>query len=320
MPWCPVCKEEYKDGIITCPECHATLVASLEEAEKGDYIDLLSFDNEPLVKKFTDYLNYSKISANYRKDTETNSYIISVLKKDATKAKKHFSAFYSVETSNALARNLDGYHKARALEAETDDELSWDRSETTDVESQESDTVDNAENCPTGVSCNMKSSEYVNKNDKLKDLASTIVVFSILGVAGLVLLLLELLNVTNFMNQMMMLLIVAIVVVGVPLVLFTSIKSYKTTKILAKEENELTAKLNDWMEHNFTKETIHRILYAQRVNAPQVPEEQLYLMLYQAMKKRVCDQFGDLDEAYLDYIVDEFYDSHFAEDTEEELL
>ena len=43
-------------------------------------------------------------------------------------------------------------------------------------------------------------------------------------------------------------------------------------------------------------------------------------MLYQAMKKRVCDQFGDLDEAYLDYIVDEFYDSHFSEDTEEELL
>ena len=320
MPWCPVCKEEYKEGITTCPECHATLVASLEEVEKSDYIDLLSFDNETLVKKFTDYLNYSKIPATYSKDTKTNSYIISVLKKDAAKAKKHFSAFYSVETSNALARNLDGYHEARALEDETDDELSWDRSESTDIESPVIDDTDDTEECPTGVSCNMKSSEYVNKNDKLKDLASTIVVFSILGVAGLVLLLLELLNVTNFMNQMMMLMIVAVVVVGVPLVLFTSIKSYKATKILAKEENELTAKLNDWMEHNFTKETIHRILYAQRVNAPQVPEEELYLMLYQAMKKRVCDQFGDLDEAYLDYIVDEFYDSHFSEDTEEEFL
>ncbi len=320
MPWCPVCKEEYKEGITSCPECHATLVDSLEEAEKGDYIDLLSFDNEALVKKFTDYLNYSKIAASYRKDTETNSYIISVLKKDSAKAKKHFSAFYSVETSNALARNLDGYHEARALEDETDDELSWDRSETTDVEISDVDDADDTADCPTGVSCAIKSSEYVNKNDKLKDLASTIVVFSILGVAGLALLLLELLNVTNFMNQMMMLMIVAIVVIGVPLVLFTSIKSYKATKILAKEENELTAKLNDWMERNFTKETIHRILYSLRVNAPQVLEEQLYLMLYQAMKKRVCDQFGDLDEAYLDYIVDEFYDSHFAEDTEEELL
>ncbi len=320
MPWCPVCKEEYKEGITSCPECHATLVASLEEAEKGDYIDLLSFDNEALVKKFTDYLNYSKITANYRKDTETNSYIISVLKKDAAKAKKHFSAFYSVETSNALARNLDGYHEARELENDTDDELSWDRSDTTDVDDSDVDDINDTDDCPTGVSCNIKSSEYVNKNDKLKDLASTIVVFSILGVAGLVLLLLELLNVTNFMNQMMMLLIVAIVVIGVPLVLFTSIKSYKATKILAKEENELTARLNDWMDHNFTKETIHRLLYSLRVNAPQVPEEQLYLMLYQAMKKRVCDQFGDLDEAYLDYIVDEFYDSHFAESPEEELL
>ena len=103
MPWCPVCKEEYKEGITTCPECHATLVASLEEVEKSNYIDLLSFDNETLVKKFTDYLNYSKIPATYSKDTKTNSYIISVLKKDAAKAKNHFSAFYSVETSNALA-------------------------------------------------------------------------------------------------------------------------------------------------------------------------------------------------------------------------
>ena len=94
------------------------------------------------------------------------------------------------------------------MEDETDDELSWDRSESTDIESPVIDDTDDTEECPTGVSCSMKSSEYVNKNDKLKDLASTIVVFFFFFVAGLVLLLLELLNVTNFMNQMMMLMIV----------------------------------------------------------------------------------------------------------------
>ncbi len=33
MPWCPNCKYEYKDGILTCADCGATLVSSLEEIE-----------------------------------------------------------------------------------------------------------------------------------------------------------------------------------------------------------------------------------------------------------------------------------------------
>jgi len=56
------------------------------------------------------------------------------------------------------------------------------------------------------------------------------------------------------------------------------------------------------------------MLYSLRVNAPGLPEEQLYLMLNQSMKKRVIDQFGEIDESYLDYIVDNFYDTHFSEE------
>ena len=31
MPWCPVCKNEYREGIERCAECKVTLVDSLEE-------------------------------------------------------------------------------------------------------------------------------------------------------------------------------------------------------------------------------------------------------------------------------------------------
>lgn len=316
MPWCPVCKEEYKEGITTCPECNATLVASLEEAEKSDYQDLLTFTDEKLAKKFTEYLQYSKIDAKYHNEKEKGEFIISVLKKDVAKAKKHFAAFYSVESANALSRNQDGYHAAKEIPAdETDDELSWDRSETaSDEEVSKEDDSASDEETAKACSCSRATGSYVPMAEKVSDLFSTLVVFSIFGVIGLVALILELVGVTHFMNTMMMIMVVAIVCIGIPVVLITTYKSYKKTKALTADEEKLTASLTEWMESVFTKETIHRMLYSLRVNAPGLPEEQLYIMLNQAMKKRVCDQFGEIEESYLDYIVDNFYDAHFTED------
>ena len=315
MPWCPVCKEEYKEGIETCPECNTPLVASLEEAEEADYHDLITFADEKLAKKFTEYLQYAKITAKYYEDKESQAYIISVLKKDVAKAKKHFSAFYSVETSNALSRNQDGYHDAKALEEdEIDDDLSWDRSNP----KSESDITTSVEGNETqACECKRPSKPYVPMSEKVSDLFSTLVVFSIFGVIGLVLLVLELIGVTHFMNTMMMIMLAAIVCIGIPAVLITTFKSYKKCKSQTEEEENLTSSLNAWMESVFTKEAVHRLLYSLRVNAPDLPEEQLYIMLSQAMKKRVCDQFGEIDDAYLDYLVDAFYDEHFSEDFDE---
>lgn len=311
MPWCPVCKEEYKEGITICSECNTVLVASIEEAEKSDYQDLITFTEETLAKKFTEYLQYSKIDAKFRSDKESGEFIISVLKKDVAKAKKHFSAFYSVESANALSRNQDGYHAAKEIPSdETDEELSWDRTEPSENVEQAEDDEEPAKACD----CRRAAGSYVPMAEKISDLFSTIVVFSIFGVAGLVVLVLELLGVTHFMNTMMLIMIVAIVCIGIPAVLITTIKSYKKTKMLADEEEKLTASINAWMESVFTKESVHRMLYSLRVNAPGVPEEQLYLMLNQAMKQRVIDQFGEIEEAYLDYVVDNFYDTHFTED------
>lgn len=310
MPWCPVCKEEYKEGIVSCPECNTPLVASLEEAEKSDYQDLIAFNDEKLAEKFTEYLQYSKIDAKYRDDKESGEYIISVLKKDVAKAKKHFSAFYSVESANALSRNQDAYHAAKEIPSdETDEDLSWDRSENTS-DTDASDGDEYVKSCD----CKRTTGSYVPMAEKTSDLFSTLVVFSIFGVVGLVVLILELLGVTHFMNTMMLIMVVAIVCIGIPAVLITTFKSYKKTKALTVEEEKLSASLTEWMESAFTKESVHRLLYSLRVNAPGLPEEQLYLMLNQAMKKRVCDQFGEIEEAYLDYIVDNFYDEHFSEE------
>lgn len=305
MPWCPVCKEEYKEGIITCPECKTELVDSLEDAKQADYQDLINFSDGKLAQKFTEYLQYSKIDAKVRYDKKSGSYIISVLKKDVAKAKKHFSAFHSVETSNAISRNQDGYHGASEIPSDESDNSENDTNSTAvDSPSDEDSDAGDTEK-PAGP--------YVSMAEKRSDLFSTLVVFTVFGVAGLIFLALELLGVINLLNQMMIIIAVAIFCVGIPLVLYTTYKSYKTVKGLVAEEEKLTASLNEWMESVFTPETVQDLFGKVRVNAPGIPEEQLYLMLNQVMKKRISDQFGEMDDAYLDYIVDNFYDEHFSD-------
>ena len=36
MPWCPKCKNEYREGILQCAECKVPLVESLEEVGGSD--------------------------------------------------------------------------------------------------------------------------------------------------------------------------------------------------------------------------------------------------------------------------------------------
>lgn len=49
MPWCPVCKNEYREGIARCAECKVELVESLEE-EIPDQDRKLQADQEKLAR------------------------------------------------------------------------------------------------------------------------------------------------------------------------------------------------------------------------------------------------------------------------------
>ena len=60
MPWCPKCKNEYRDGFTVCNDCGTPLVASLEDVK---YRPLCHFNNDEAYSKFLNYLSYSKIKS-----------------------------------------------------------------------------------------------------------------------------------------------------------------------------------------------------------------------------------------------------------------
>lgn len=46
MPWCPNCKDEYKEGITTCADCGCELVDDLSLIEENDDLEEDTFENE----------------------------------------------------------------------------------------------------------------------------------------------------------------------------------------------------------------------------------------------------------------------------------
>ena len=110
--WCPICKNEYREGISFCPDCKTALTESLnEEAEETEL--LANLEEEADAKKLAAYLEYSGITAILKPDVQSGMFSVYVPKKKWKQAKKSFSAFYTVEVTAEYEQKL-----AKALEKE----------------------------------------------------------------------------------------------------------------------------------------------------------------------------------------------------------
>ena len=74
MPWCPVCKNEYKAGYTVCADCGATLVESLDEGKKAVY-----FGEENELCQVSDFLRangLNNIEISYDENEETYELLV----------------------------------------------------------------------------------------------------------------------------------------------------------------------------------------------------------------------------------------------------
>lgn len=150
-----------------------------------------------------------------------------------------------------------------------------------------------------------KSSTYVKKEDKYQDFKSSAMTFIPFGIAGLIFVLLNVFGVVNFIHGILQYSIITALFLGFTYIGITSWIKLKSIKQEISTEQDNTSKITAWMKEHVTED----ILTA--VTNPSKSEEFNYIYRTDRIKELLLSEFGDLDENFVDTLVEEFYTENF---------
>lgn len=228
MPWCPKCKNEYREGILQCAECKVPLVESLEEVGGSD-------EPEGYEEKERELLT---------------------------------------EEEN-LEELLEGEEEEQTQEESPKERVHYHA--------------------------------YQNSADKAEDNRSSAYTLLLVGGVGLLVDVLVMMGVIPvYVNGGISKYLVC-GVMGAMFVLFlvfggVSMKSSRILMVKAKSEDSLLSEITRWCEENLTAAKID-----DQIGEQEVSEEQKYFSRVEKMKELIGDKFLNLDEAFLDHFVDDYY-------------
>lgn len=152
-----------------------------------------------------------------------------------------------------------------------------------------------------------RNNTYVKKADEYSDLKSTGICFigiSILGIIYLVLCQLDIIPISYN--------IVALVVLGAMFLIFIAIgisslvKAKQVKGMIALEEEE-TEQLQAWLEEHVQVERL------EQMKAEAETEEEAYFAITHQIKQEIFAEYPDLEESYVEMMIEEYYDSVFEE-------
>lgn len=279
MAWCPVCKNEYREGIKVCSECGVELVEELNVSKKVPVV----FGEKEQIEAYQNFLlsnQLADVSIEY--DENEGVYELFVLERDLEKAKRMILVYQ--REIQVLAEENNGL----------EDEIS-------DSNEQKEESL------PIGV--------YQSSMEKAQDSRSSAWVLLLVGTVGLVLMVLSILNIlpvklgnSPLFTGTMIFMFGLFIVSG-----FVSMKSVRVLQNKALEENALTEELKKWCAENLKAENIDAL-----TDMEDCPDEVLYFKRIEIIKNIINNEFMQLDQAFLDQFIDTIvYDMVFRKDKEE---
>lgn len=305
MPWCPKCKMEYQEGFTQCSDCKSELVDSLEE----EMVSLLQSADQAMLEKLISFYEYSGLKAKLEFNQILEVYEVRVPEKKQKQAKKLYQAFTVVESERILKENaaekaaeLSANFNEDTLEIEATDEVTPEVEATLDAQNEtEAEDEDDLEE----IIINKGQNVYVMKADQYKDLRDTVLVFSLFGIAGMLAVILNVAGVFNFMSTLMMQGVFTVIFLFFLYVAFSTQKKAAKVKAEIEVENQLTKKINDWLELHVTDR------FLAELHDGNLSDEINYIKKTDHIKEMLAQEFGEQNPAYLDRLIDEFYSSHF---------
>ena len=269
MPWCPKCKNEYKDGYTVCADCGTTLVASLDEGPVALY-----FGTEEELHEMCVFMRVNGIEeTEVVFDEKENTYELLVARNKASEAQKQLRVY--------IAKIAAPKKLAEAEQMASEMEVQEPEQEYYSGPYQEADK---------------KAEEY-------KSGADTLLIVGTLGIVALVLLNLGIIPISlTFFTK-----ILVTSVMGVMFVIFlglgiTSRKSYKVLKDQAGNEKDQKTEIQSYL-----KELIRSENFDGELTEDDPAMEILYFRRTQKMKELITEKYDSLDSAFVDYIIEETY-------------
>lgn len=157
------------------------------------------------------------------------------------------------------------------------------------------------------------SSRYVNNEERAQENKSSAIILLAVGIVGFVLVVLfffDLLPIHRLVGNKYMVsgimgaMFLIFIVMGV-----VSIKNFRILSKKAKSENNLTGEIKRWCECYMTAADVDYELFDEDTT-----EELKYFQRTEKMKEMIKNQFMNLDEGYLDRLIDEMYPEIFEDE------
>ncbi|MDD2972428.1 MAG: hypothetical protein PHE02_09905 [Lachnospiraceae bacterium] len=270
------------EGMKVCADCGVELVDTLEDMQPK----AITFGTEDEITRLNEFLKYNQLkSGSIRYDEAEDVYELFVASEDVQKAKRIASIFKQEE---ALSREEEA---AQSETGESAEELLEDI--TTDTNAGMG-TVQG-----TGV-------VYENKRDKAENFKSSAYTLIIVGIAGAMALLLCKTGIIPFHLNLLTYGVMGVMFAVFLIMGISSYRSYKQYAGDAKEEEELKEEVERWCRENLTRQAIDDGLFQEEFS-----EEMKYFRRMEKMKQEVEKTFLNMEEGFLDTILEDLYPTIF---------
>lgn len=276
MPWCPVCKNEYREGFTHCNDCDIDLVESLEVAPKA-----IVFGEKEAIEGMVEYLEDHHFEGAFCRYDESE---------------RQYDLYVPYDREEEARNVLQGYvHEMMEMQ-----QLALKQARVSDADEE-------------GI--NQKRSQggvYEDKHAKAEDYKSSAVSLILVGVLGLVfeiLFLMDILPVRVTGNSKILIgTVMGAMFIGFIIMGIGSARSYKEGLAIASKEDELIDKIRTFALENLTKEAVDQMAHI--TNYEEEDETQYYYQRAAVIKAKINEEFHP-NIALLDSITDDLYTEIF---------
>lgn len=327
MPWCPKCKNEYREGFTVCSECNVELVDDLEAVEAEEKELVFSTEHKERIDAFIKYLEYSGIHS-YSTESDENDFVwnLYVAKADYKKASKLYTGFALTESERAITGQsveiitsdeeilpddleYSDIVNDNSYDTEYENENDTEEISITDscVEKEDSDEIsEERQNAIDELNERMEfnemneapSSTYVRKSDKAKDYLSSAYTNIICGAVGLVFVALNMIGVISIISSFSEI----IFLIMFALFLISGIIMYTKSKAIAEDadaEEKIENSVIEWLNTTITSE------YLDDIRDENASDEINYFSFCENIRTRVHEEFPEADLSMVEALIDE---------------